>query len=49
MSKMREFINYYEEHIAYLASTTKTDEILYQEELKFYNQHYLLYEKELRE
>ena len=49
MSKMREFINYYEEHIALLDSTTKNEEIIYQEELNFYNQQYLLYEKELRE
>ena len=49
MGKMREFINYYEEHIALLDSTTKNEEIIYQEELNFYNQQYLLYEKELRE
>ena len=49
MSKMREFINYYEEHLASIDSSTSTEEILYQEEIKFYNQQYSLYEKELTE
>lgn len=49
MGKMREFINFYEEHLANLDSASKNEEILYKEEEKFYYNQYLLYEKELSE
>ena len=49
MGKMRDFINFFEEHLSNLDSASKTEEILYQEELKFYNQQFLLYERQLEE
>jgi hypothetical protein len=49
MPKMREFINFYEENLLSLDSATKAEEILYQEQIKFYHEQYNLYEKELEE
>ena len=42
----RTVINFFEEFLTNLDSATKTEEIVYQEEMRFYNQQYLLYEKQ---
>lgn len=49
MVKMRDFMNFWEEHLGNLDSASRTEEILYQEELKFYNAQYSIYEKQLNE
>ncbi|OMJ95409.1 hypothetical protein SteCoe_1170 [Stentor coeruleus] len=49
MVKMRDFMNFWEEHLGNLDILSRTEEILYQEELKFYNAQYSIYEKQLNE
>ena len=49
MIKMRDLINYFEEYLLQVDSFGQNEETLYDEEIRFYQQQFILYEKQLNE